>query len=115
MVITSVITETTDLHLVAGKTSFALPHAETSAGRVVPIDHGTGSKADFGALVYGIDLNSFTDADFAIISDALHRHKLLVFKQQPQMLRPEQQYKLTSRCVCDVCGVVCVFGVCGVD
>ncbi|EFX04661.1 alpha-ketoglutarate dependent xanthine dioxygenase [Grosmannia clavigera kw1407] len=97
MVITSVITEeTADLHLVAGKGKFMLSHAEMSPGRVVPMEHGSDSKADFGALVYGIDLNNFTDADFALISDALHRHKLLVFKGQPQMLEPQQQYKLTS-------------------
>ncbi|OAA61954.1 alpha-ketoglutarate dependent xanthine dioxygenase [Niveomyces insectorum RCEF 264] len=99
MVITAVITETTevaDLHLTSGKQTFTLPHAETSAGRLQPIEHAPGSKVDFGALVYGIDLNHFTDADFAFISDALHTHKLLVFKEQPQMLAPQQQYKLTA-------------------
>jgi hypothetical protein len=60
----------------------------------VPIKHD--NKVDFGAEVYGIDLNNFTSADFALISDALHRHKLLVFKEQPQMLTPQQQYRLTS-------------------
>lgn len=68
-----------------------------SNGKVVPLEHPSSSKVDFGAEVYGIDLNSFTEADFEFISDALHRHKLLVFKEQPAMLRPQQQYKLTSQ------------------
>ncbi|KAL4790928.1 hypothetical protein BDV19DRAFT_401736 [Aspergillus venezuelensis] len=63
---------------------------------IVPIQHPEESKADFGAELYGIDLNNFTSADFALISDALHRHKLLVFKEQPEMLTPQQQYRLTS-------------------
>lgn len=67
-----------------------------SNGTVVLIKHPKLSKADFGAEVYGIDLNNFTDADFDLISDALHRHKLLVFKEQPAMLVPQQQYRLTS-------------------
>lgn len=100
MVITSVVTEeATDLRLIAQKVEFSLPHAETSTGRVVPIEHVSGSKVDFGAEVYGIDLNNFTDADFGFISDALHKHKMLVFKEQPEMLRPQQQYMLTSRLV----------------
>lgn len=73
-----------------------LPQASTTNGRVVPIQHEPGSKAGFGALVYGIDLNNFTSADFDFISDALHTHKLLVFKDQPEMLKPQQQYLLTS-------------------
>jgi hypothetical protein len=70
------------------------PSASRSNGRVVPIKHET--QVDFGAEVYGIDLNNFTSADFDLISDALHRHKLLVFKEQPEMLTPQQQYRLTS-------------------
>ncbi|KAK7217141.1 hypothetical protein V2G26_005144 [Clonostachys chloroleuca] len=98
MVIASATTleEAPELHLIAGKSEFTLPHAEKSAGRIVPIEHGPDSKVDFGAYVYGIDLNMFTDADFEFISDALHKHKLLVFKEQPQMLAPQQQYMLTS-------------------
>ncbi|KAL4962755.1 TauD/TfdA dioxygenase family protein [Aspergillus stella-maris] len=72
------------------------PESTTSNGRIVPIQHAEGSKADFGAEVYGADLNNFTSADFDLISDALHRHKLLVFKEQPEMLTPQQQYRLTS-------------------
>jgi alpha-ketoglutarate-dependent taurine dioxygenase len=95
MVFTSIVTEeSTSLRL---KTKFELPHAEVSTGRLEPIQHGPNSKADFGALVYGIDLNNFTDADFNFIHNALHRHKLLVFKEQPQMLTPQQQFRLTSR------------------
>ncbi|KAK1979864.1 TfdA family taurine catabolism dioxygenase TauD [Colletotrichum cereale] len=97
MVIASVVTEdATDFHLSVAKTCFELPHAEKTTGRVAPIQHPKSSSVDFGAEVYGIDLNSFTDADFELISDALHTHKLLVFKEQPQMLTPRQQYKLTS-------------------
>ena len=36
------------------------------------------------------------DDDFKMIEDALHVHKLLIFKEQPEMLSPQQQYKLTS-------------------
>ncbi|KAH7109112.1 TfdA family taurine catabolism dioxygenase TauD [Dendryphion nanum] len=97
MVITAVATEESrTLRLVPQKVKSQLPHAETSNGRVHPIQHGPNSKVDFGAEVYGIDLNNFTDADFDLISDALHEHKLLVFKEQPQMLNPQQQYTLTS-------------------
>lgn len=98
MVITSVVTEeATDLRLIPQKVEFNLPHADHSTGCVVPIPHGPESKVDFGAEIYGIDLNNFTDADFDFISDALHKHKLLVFKEQPEMLTPQQQYRLTSR------------------
>ena len=74
-----------------------LPHQSRSHGRVVPMNHGPDSNIDFGAEVYGIDLNDFSDADFDLISDALHKHKLLVFKQQPEMLTPQQQFRLTSK------------------
>jgi hypothetical protein len=37
-----------------------------------------------------------SDDDFKVIEDALHIHKLLIFKAQPAMLLPQQQYKLTS-------------------
>lgn len=72
-----------------------LLHQQNSNGRITPIQHT--NKADFGAEVHGIDLNNFSDADFDLISDALHTHKLLVFKAQPAMLSPQQQYRLTSR------------------
>ena len=98
MVIASIVTEEAlNLSLLPVKTQFELPHAETSNGQVVPLQHSPESKVDFGAEIYGIDLNNFTDADFDFISDALHKHKLLVFKEQPAMLTPQQQYKLTSR------------------
>ncbi|KAL8366366.1 hypothetical protein RB595_004914 [Gaeumannomyces hyphopodioides] len=97
MVIASaVIEEALDPRLAPGRTRIDLPHAEKSEGRLVPFEHGNGSKVDFGAEVHGIDLNKFTDADFDFISDALHRHKMLVFKGQPEMLTPQQQYLLTS-------------------
>ncbi|TVY58642.1 putative dioxygenase [Lachnellula cervina] len=65
--------------------------------RVTPMEHGSKSNVDFGATVHGIDLNSFTDSDFEIIHEALHKHKMLVFKEQPQMLAPQRQYDLTRR------------------
>lgn len=98
MVVTAVITEDTKyLRLKAEKPVLDLPHAESTAGRVVPIEHAKDSNVDFGAEIYGIDLNNFTDADFEFISDALFRWKLLVFKEQPEMLKPQQQYLLTAK------------------
>ncbi|KAG4425081.1 hypothetical protein IFR04_001851 [Cadophora malorum] len=76
-----------------------MPHSvepKTSI-RVVPIVHTKEkSNVKFAAEVYGVDLNNFSDEDFKIIEDALHLHKLLIFKEQPEMLSPQQQYKLTS-------------------
>ncbi|EEA21191.1 conserved hypothetical protein [Talaromyces marneffei ATCC 18224] len=72
------------------------PKTSRSNGKIVPIQHPAGSKVDFGAEVCGIDLNNFTSADFELISDALHKHKLLVFKEQQDMLMPKQQYRLTA-------------------
>ncbi len=97
MVITAVATEE-DAHLAIApeKTIFTLPHAESTTGKVTPLQHAPGKEVMFGAEVHGIDLNNFTDADFALMHDALHRHKLLVFKGQPAMLEPQQQYKLTA-------------------
>ncbi|KAJ4333861.1 hypothetical protein N0V95_009327 [Ascochyta clinopodiicola] len=98
MVITSIVTEEpTTLRLTSPQEQHVPPHATTTSGRVVPIVHPKLSGVDFGAEIYGIDLNNFSDADFDFISDALHKHKLLVFKEQPQMLTPQQQYALTSR------------------
>ena len=98
MVVTSVMTaETKYLHLKAEKPILDLPHADTTTGRIVPIQHAEGSKVNFGAEIYGIDLNSFTDADFTFISETLHKWKMLVFKEQPEMLTPQQQYKLTAK------------------
>ncbi|KKY15334.1 putative alpha-ketoglutarate dependent xanthine dioxygenase [Phaeomoniella chlamydospora] len=82
--------------LVARKMDITLPHADKTNGRVVPIQHPAESKVDFGADVYGIDLNRLTDSDFEFVSDALHRYKVLVFKEQPQMLSPHKQYLLTA-------------------
>ncbi|KAK3676884.1 hypothetical protein LTR78_003088 [Recurvomyces mirabilis] len=82
--------------LKAASVTGTLRHSDVSNGKVIPIVHKGESKVDFGAEVYGIDLNDFSDADFALIHDALHKHKLLVFKEQPGMLKPQQQYRLTS-------------------
>ncbi|RDW62292.1 alpha-ketoglutarate dependent xanthine dioxygenase-2 [Coleophoma cylindrospora] len=65
--------------------------------QVEPMVHGPKSNVNFGATVRGIDLNKLTDSDFEIIHKALHQHKLLVFKEQPEMLHPEHQYELTRR------------------
>ncbi|KIW04214.1 uncharacterized protein PV09_04522 [Verruconis gallopava] len=96
MTITAIVTEDPTQLPVLQRVKVELPHGTTTKGRLVPIEHAPGSKVDFGALVYGIDLNNFTKADFEFISDALHKHKLLVFKEQPEMLKPQQQYLLTS-------------------
>ena len=102
MVFTSASTSTITkpdlvIPLKADSAASTLRHSDASNGMVVPIIHKGGSQVDFGAEVYGIDLNDFSDADFALIHNALHEHKLLVFKRQPAMLKPQQQYKLTSR------------------
>ena len=65
--------------------------------KIEPLQHGSKSNVDFGAAVHGIDLNALTDSDFEIIHEALHKHKLLVFKGQPSMLLPQNQYDLTRR------------------
>jgi len=65
--------------------------------QVTPMAHGPKSNVDFGATIHGIDLNNLTESDFEIIHAALHKHKLLVFKGQPEMLKPQQQYELTRR------------------
>lgn len=99
MVITATVTESEAARICIAprKPYISLPHADTTTGRIVLIVHGNSSKVDFGAEVYGIDLNRFTDADFDFISDSLHKHKLLVFKEQPEMLKPQQQYRLASQ------------------
>ena len=98
MVITAVVTEEpTSLRLKPQKPNLELPHAEATNGRIVPIQHTEDSKVDFGAEIYGIDLNKLTDADFEFISSALHKWKLLVFKEQAEMLKPQQQYLLTAK------------------
>ena len=65
--------------------------------KIVPLQHGPKSNVDFGATINGIDLNQLTDSDFEVIHEALHKHKLLVFKGQPEMLLPQNQYGLTRR------------------
>lgn len=94
--LSSTATETEQPKILTVKEGYTPPKASSSNGRVVPIQHPAQSKVDFGAEIYGIDLNHFTSADFELISDALHRHKLLVFKEQPEMLTPQQQYRLTA-------------------
>ncbi|KAH8897226.1 TfdA family taurine catabolism dioxygenase TauD [Thozetella sp. PMI_491] len=74
-----------------------MPHATDSGLRVVPMLHAKEKiGVDFGAEVYGVDLNNFSDEDFKAIQEALYIYKVLVFKEQPRMLHPSQQYKLTK-------------------
>jgi hypothetical protein len=92
-----------------------MPHATQKSGvRVVPLVHGKDKHGvDFGAEVYGVDLNSFSgnsdcsvvrgslltssqEEEFKVIEAALYEHKVLIFKEQPGMLHPSQQYKLTK-------------------
>lgn len=100
MVITAIVAdeEVTKFRNTLLKTpQFNLPHASTTSGRAVPIVHHESSRIELGAEIYGIDLNNFSDADFEFISNARQKHKLLLFKEQPQMLTPQQQYRLTSQ------------------
>ncbi|KAH7020728.1 alpha-ketoglutarate dependent xanthine dioxygenase [Microdochium trichocladiopsis] len=75
-----------------------MPHSTKQPGiQIVPLAHGKDKGGvDFGAEVFGVDLNNFTDHEFKTIEKALHMHKVLIFKEQPEMLRPSQQYKLTK-------------------
>lgn len=81
MTITAVAIEDTKQALIFQKVKAILPHASSSNGRIIPIEHKEGADPGFGGIVYGIDLNNSSDADFGFISDALHKHKLLVFKE----------------------------------
>jgi alpha-ketoglutarate-dependent taurine dioxygenase len=58
----------------------------------VPID----SAVTFGAEIVNINLENLSDADFAIIHDALYKHQVLVFKNQSP-LTPRGQFLLTQR------------------
>lgn len=95
-----------------------MPHSTEPQGiKIVPHVLGKDkSGVKFGATVTGVDLNKFTgkyahhlgctrfqwrtkdvaDDEFKIIEEALYTHKILVFKEQPTMLLPSQQYKLTK-------------------
>ncbi|KAL2817055.1 hypothetical protein BDW59DRAFT_166090 [Aspergillus cavernicola] len=55
-----------------------------------------GSDIDFGAVITNADLENLTDDDFTIISEALHKHLVVVIKNQ-QTLTPKAQYELTKR------------------
>jgi alpha-ketoglutarate-dependent taurine dioxygenase len=83
MVVTATVPEEelTVTHIKYPKQQYILPHADTTTGRVVLILHPQWSRVNFGVEVYGIDLNDVTNADFDYISDALHKHKLLIFKE----------------------------------
>ncbi|KAL5339032.1 taurine catabolism dioxygenase [Aspergillus crustosus] len=55
-----------------------------------------GSDIDFGAVITNADLENLTDDTFASISEALHKHLVVVIKNQ-QQLTPKAQYELTQR------------------
>jgi len=82
-----------------------MPHSDREDGagdvkktgiQIIPLKYEAGKKVDFGAEVFGVDLNNFTDEEFKIIEDGLYKYKVLTFKDQPANLEPSQQYKLTS-------------------
>ncbi|KII83728.1 hypothetical protein PLICRDRAFT_439397 [Plicaturopsis crispa FD-325 SS-3] len=63
---------------------------------VVPLEHPQDSKVSFGAVVEDVDLKNLSDEQFAVLEDALYRHKVLVLKDQ-QECTPEIQFALTNR------------------
>ncbi|KKK24950.1 hypothetical protein P175DRAFT_0454779 [Aspergillus ochraceoroseus IBT 24754] len=63
---------------------------------VEPLSPPAGSDIDFGAVVTNVDLENLTDDAFDIISDALHKHLVVVVKNQHN-LTPKAQYALTRR------------------
>ncbi|KAK4179213.1 hypothetical protein QBC36DRAFT_323031 [Triangularia setosa] len=63
---------------------------------VQPLTPPAGSTINFGATVTGIDIENLTDADFAIICEALFTHQVLIFKGQSHVT-PRTQYELTNR------------------
>ncbi|OJJ62471.1 hypothetical protein ASPSYDRAFT_41140 [Aspergillus sydowii CBS 593.65] len=63
---------------------------------VEPLTPPTESDIDFGAVITNADLENLTDDVFAIISDALYKHLVVVVKNQHH-LTPKAQYELTQR------------------
>jgi len=53
-----------------------------------------GSDIDFGAELYGADLENVSEIDFEVIRRALYEHQVVIFKNQ-QDLSPQAQYELT--------------------
>ncbi|KAL2824436.1 taurine catabolism dioxygenase [Aspergillus pseudoustus] len=63
---------------------------------VEPLTPPFGSSIDFAATISNADLENLTDDAFAVISDALHKHLVVVVKNQ-HTLSPKAQYELTRR------------------
>ncbi|KAI1110234.1 hypothetical protein F5Y14DRAFT_455253 [Nemania sp. NC0429] len=68
----------------------------TSKIAVEPLRVPEGSGINFGAVVSNVDIESLTDADFAVIRDALFTHQVLVFENQGHV-SPKAQFELTQR------------------
>ncbi|KAF6805334.1 alpha-ketoglutarate dependent xanthine dioxygenase [Colletotrichum musicola] len=68
----------------------------TSRATMQPVVPPEGSAIDFGAVVSNVDIENLTDADFAVIREALFTHQVLVFKNQSDV-SPKAQYELTQR------------------
>lgn len=67
-----------------------------SAITVQPLSFPEGSGIKFGAVVGNVDIENLTDADFAVIHDALFTHQVLLFKNQSHVT-PKAQFELTQR------------------
>jgi alpha-ketoglutarate-dependent taurine dioxygenase len=63
---------------------------------VRPISVPIGSAITFGAEIVNVDLENISDAEFAIIHDALYRFQVIVIKNQSS-LTPRGQFLLTQR------------------
>ncbi|KAI8625875.1 hypothetical protein F5Y19DRAFT_488852 [Xylariaceae sp. FL1651] len=68
----------------------------TSKITVEPLRFPEDSNIDFGAVASNADIENLTDADFAVIRDALFTHQVLVFKNQGHA-SPKAQFELTQR------------------
>ncbi|KUJ07214.1 Clavaminate synthase-like protein [Mollisia scopiformis] len=64
--------------------------------KVTPITPSAGSKVDYGAIVTGLDLKNLDDASFKALEDAIYTHKVVVVKDQ-QDLVPLKQFELIHR------------------
>jgi alpha-ketoglutarate-dependent taurine dioxygenase len=73
---------------------FNMPHSTASLITVHPIPPPAGSSIDFGAEIRGADLENVSEADFAVIRNALYENQVILFKNQ-QDLSPRAQYEIT--------------------
>ncbi|KAI1328052.1 Clavaminate synthase-like protein [Xylariaceae sp. FL0255] len=63
---------------------------------IEPLSFGADSRINFGAMASNADIENLTDADFAVIREALFNHQVVVFKNQGHA-SPKAQYELTQR------------------